>query len=85
MLNRLITPCICLSLLPPTSFILFLPSVQLYHQSAVLVLQQLVDNWIMGLEGSTAVTPPVVRVTEFPSPGYETDGFWSQVTTANFL
>lgn len=52
---------------------------QLYHQSPVLMLQQLVDNWIMLLEGSSAVTPPVVRITEFPSPGYETDGFWAQV------
>ncbi|CAN0562576.1 unnamed protein product, partial [Ectocarpus sp. 12 AP-2014] len=32
----------------------------LYHQSPVLMLQQLVDNRIMSLEGSTA-TPPVVR------------------------
>ncbi|CAM9263174.1 unnamed protein product [Hapterophycus canaliculatus] len=54
------------------------PWTALYHQSPVLVLQQLVDNWIMGLE-SSSVAAPVVRIAEFPSPGYESDGFWSQV------
>lgn len=42
------------------------------------MLQQLVDNRIMSIEGSTA-TPPVVRITEFPNAAYEEDGFWSQV------
>lgn len=59
----------------------FIRPIQLYHQSPVLMLQQLVDNWIMDMEGSTAATPPVVRVTEFPSPAYGSDGFWSQVKT----
>lgn len=46
------------------------------------MLQQLVDSWIIDLEqGSTATaTPPVARITEFPSPEYESDGFWAQVT-----
>ena len=53
---------------------------QLYHASPVLMLQQLVDNWIMGLESPDTVMPPVVRIAEFPSPEYEDDGFWEQVT-----
>ncbi|CAM9216529.1 unnamed protein product, partial [Ectocarpus fasciculatus] len=57
------------------------PWTALYHQSPVLMLQQLVDSWIIDLEqGSTATaTPPVARITEFPSPEYESDGFWAQV------
>lgn len=51
---------------------------QLYHQSPALMLQQLVDNWIMDSE-EPAAAPPVVRITEFPHPGYEQDGFWQQV------
>lgn len=58
--------------------VLAIASNQLYHQSVVLTLQQLVDSWIVEREGST-VDPPVVRVTEFPSPSYEDDGFWAQV------
>lgn len=45
------------------------------------MLQQLVDNWIMGSEGSTAAAPPVVRITEFPHVAYEEDVFWEQVST----
>eukprot|EP00903_Cladosiphon_okamuranus_P008962 g8576.t1 len=56
------------------------PWTALYHQSAVLMLQQLVDAWIMESEGSTAA-PPVVRITEFPHPPYDEDGFWEQVGT----
>lgn len=44
------------------------------------MLQQLVDNWIMDSEGSTAASP-VVRITEFPHLAYEEDGFWQQVST----
>ncbi|CAM9479565.1 unnamed protein product [Laminaria digitata] len=46
-----------------------------------MMIQQLVDNWIMDSEASAGgtFTPPVVRVTEFPSPEYEDDGFWSSI------
>ena len=56
---------------------------QLYHQSAVMMLQQLVDNWIMDSEGDID-TPPVVRVTEFPSPEFSDDGFWSSVSRGDW-
>ena len=71
---------------PQTPFLPFLLSSapvfleQLYHQSPVMMLQQLVDTWIMELEGGATTTPPVVRVTEFPSPVYSDDGFWSNVS-----
>lgn len=70
-------------LFPPPS--LRYPSIiyeQQYHHSAVMMLQQLVDNWIMDLEGGATTTPPVVRVTEFPSPELSDDGFWSSVSRA---
>ena len=50
---------------------------QMYHQSVVPMLQQLVDSWIMTTEGGTFAAPPVVHLTDFPNPTYTEDGFWS--------
>lgn len=74
----------CRPSLPPfLPFFLHLSSArflgQLYHQSAVVMLQQLVDNWIMNSEGGTN-TPSVARVTDFPNPEYSDDGFWTIVS-----
>ena len=52
----------------------------MYHQSAVPMLQQLVDNWIMTTEGGAFAAPPVVHLTDFPNPTYTEDGFWSAVS-----
>eukprot|EP00903_Cladosiphon_okamuranus_P016293 g15025.t1 len=54
------------------------PWTAIYHASPVLMLQQLVDNWIMEIEGSTAIVPPVVRISELPNPEYESEGFWQE-------
>ena len=48
-----------------------------------MMLQQLVDTWIMDSEGGTTITPPVARVTDFPNPEYTDDGFWSSVSRAD--
>ena len=53
---------------------------QAYHQAGVLMLQQLVDNWIMTQEGASLDSPPVLRVADFPNPQWQTDGFWSSVS-----
>lgn len=52
---------------------------QMYHQSPSLILQGLVDSWIMVQEGVDDVDI-TVRLSEFPSPSYEDDGFWSGVS-----
>ncbi|CAM9541397.1 unnamed protein product [Ascophyllum nodosum] len=51
-----------------------------YHQAGVLMLQQLVDNWIMTQEGASLDSPPVLRVADFPNPQWQTDGFWSSAS-----
>ena len=45
------------------------------------MLQQLIDNWIMTNEGVTPDIPPVVRVADFPNPEWQSDGFWSLVSS----
>lgn len=75
--------CRTLTFVPLCSFSFFvLLHAQLYHQSPVLMLQQLVDGWIMQETVGATVTPPVVRVADFPNPEYEEDGFWSGVRNA---
>lgn len=54
----------------------------MYHQSPSLILQGLVDSWIMMQEGVDDVDI-TVRLSEFPSPSYEDDGFWSGVSASH--